>query len=374
MKKFYAIVLGLALVLALSGIANAAAIDVSGSLKIEATYTTDFSWGVSGSTSFGDLNFSKAFGDKATAAMVVGVGVKVLTFDDVDLDEYQDDGEETLDSALTLTVNSGDYTYKFSDAFSLAFMYNKDGFKFVAPALFDAFGLTADNNKSMIKGALTFEGGSAALYTNLDLADLDFGATAAFAAGPVAIGAGLAYNAEGTSVDVNAKYTINEMIAVTADVYYAGEADFGLKASFVSGPITANATFKYTPDMSIKVDGSFVANDMITLSGDFTYDITNTAVGAFQLKAAFKLSETVSAYALYAANQSYSWDKDHDGNSDEAGIDGSTAYDRFELGASFIIDGTNTLSVSYVFITDPGTADVTFDKENKFTATLSIAF
>lgn len=392
MKKLYAIVLSFALVLAFAGIANAAAVDVTGSITISGEYTNAWSWGFSNGAAFANINFSKEF-ENASASMGLAVGntTTYMNWDDANGDGEADEGEyDYAENTFGLTLKTADYTYKFSEEFSLAAVYNADGITaYDAPVLTD-LGV----GSTVLKGALAFEGGSLAVYTNA-VKPFQLTVAGSYAMDPVTLGAGFKYDAAEDTPDdpatpdvneevlvntyqfgVNVTYPVLETLKVTGDLFYSelGEADFGIKAAYADDMFTANASFMYVPEMSISADASVkVIPDVLTVSGDVAYDITGKALGAYKVKADVVATETVSLYAMYAANQT--WDNDGDGVVEAVNGDGTgVAY--VKAGTALKIDGTNTVNVDYLYVLDAGENGVggKSDAVNKLSVGLTIGF
>ncbi|MGE5551329.1 MAG: hypothetical protein ACM3ZC_12490 [Bacteroidota bacterium] len=313
MKKILAIVLAFAFVLGLASVASAE-FKASGQFVVKGTYDlADSAWSLG--TSLGDsrieLKLSGAWGNATGDATfrLKEVKTTVELWEDTNDDDVADAVKEEITVGPYVEFRSANYTYKFSDAFSLGLAYHRAGSTYYTSPVDETEWQYAG---TWLKGVVTFDGGSLTAFYNGSLDDIRILAAGSYAMDPLTLGAQVAYTGD-FAANGYVKYALTDAITLAGEVVYDGDVAFGARADFEADAFAAYGFFLYGEEF-----------------------------GPFEVGASYDLSDVLNVYGSY-----------NSGVNDD-GVDiGVTA------GAEWKLDGTNVLGVEYAQEDDAVTATLT---------------
>lgn len=268
MKKFFAIVLGFALVLGLAGVASAD-VSATGTVEITGKYASSTDWTFAGlSKAEGKLKISNEWGTAASGDVTFKFSIDPVS---ISVDAGVDDTWGNTDDVkaaipvLASKVDTANFNYKFSDAFTLSAGYAADKFKVYSKnALYDDI-KTADTTQ--IKGVLTFDGGSATVYANgkIDAANMAlYGALSYNVLDELTLSGYLGYEPAGMWVVAEGKYALGSEITFFGAVKYVESTELmtvaGKGSYKIADQVEANVKVQYQLDPEVidyTIDGKY---------------------------------------------------------------------------------------------------------------------
>lgn len=271
MKRFYAILLSVVLVLAFATVASA---DFSATGKITLQWQYD---GSTYTTALVDdsnlkLTVSKAWGPAS--------GELTLKFD------------ADAPAATGFAIDAYEFAYTFSDAFKLVAAKKFE----VKTPIFDSADSGAQVGAVALYGVYTFDGGKVQVGTDAIVDALDFAAAAEFTFDALTVGgvvdlddpaAAAPYG--DTQFGIYAKYALTDAISLTGDLASYGDVtNLAAKAEYAGDPFTAAGTIYYdvAGDAGLydwTVEGSYAVAENLKLSAEYNKDET------YELKAALTI-------------------------------------------------------------------------------------
>lgn len=285
MKKFFAIVLGLALVLGLASVASA---EFAGTGKIEVKTFVNEADGLDFlGLSYYELNlklsntWGAASGDATLRIKADALADPVIAF-----------------NAPKVYVNTANFNYKFSDAFTAGWLYSDGKQKIYSANVFD--GDIKAMTQNLLKAKVTFDGGSVTGYTDLG-DDMKFYGAADYAFEPI---------------------TIKGYFGSIGTLWAVVEADYAL-----SDEITLTGGFKYDEADAMYVGAKGVyTTDVLNVEAKFAYNLDDSAIDYYDVLGEFNLTEKLMVYGEYS-----------DGDGLLAGAEYTFGTDT-TLGAEYVVD------------------------------------
>lgn len=268
MKKFYAILLSIALVLGFASVASASDLKVTGEFEALAGYSSDNGWeGLDYDAANLYIGLTTQMGDNATGELKFGFDFNATGGD-------------------YFFVNLADFTYNVTDSFFVGYQYSeradgnpyrlyKGGDYCFANTIGNIFFATYD----VVKAGYKFDGGQVTVYSDVFPDDVYFYAKGSYAADPLTFTAWLASEDVLTFVG-SVDYKFSDALNVTG---FLGDLD---------GDIVLGAKAKY------------VVEDMAIVEGRLEYDVNNAwfadALYDYNVKVTLTaLGETFQPYAYY---------------------------------------------------------------------------
>ena len=283
MKRFIAVILGLAMVLVLAGAASAFDLKVTGFIRTDVDYESgswEYNWDYSGYVPAEYqiyLTLSEQFGN-AKADLIYGhFG-----------EDYQEIG--LLESNIT---------YKFGDFFTLglkvegyndaATYYVDDDYlghtTYFTPAVFSesdyelAMYNHLDYEEVFLTAAADLGEGAINIYYELYESGPDIYLGGSYDFGSVKVGGGLWHQSDVQLLDVYAKYALSDELTLAAeylDNSYEGYTSVAVQAAYQTDALEAKATVYYDPDTSdlydYTVEGAYKLNEVVSVKGRYSND------------------------------------------------------------------------------------------------------
>lgn len=252
MKKFHAILLGIAMVLGSAAAAGAEA-TVGGEFEFRAEFGEGLG-GYSGlrHTGLVDLNLATEFTDKAAGNLMVTI-----------------EEDFTIDSpTVYVYVNTAEFAYELSDNAAAGLIYDWDGVTIFSADSEGVFASVSTYDSWLAKAAFAFNGGSAAAWLGLEEpGSVNIYAAGSYTAGALTLTGWLANEHVTDTITLIGKAAYALTDELTLSGYYRSEpAAMALKADYATDLFGVEAKAEYDMDAgyitTYRVMGSYHLGDL----------------------------------------------------------------------------------------------------------------